>query len=145
MSVMFGVLLGVKSVRGTQHSSTAAQHTAQHTTTTHQRTHHAHRVVDVDVVVLAARRLLHKGLLDAHAAQLDVVVLLDESRRVGAADAGAGREAVARDDDVARHGHAGLLEDRVDEAPVLQRVLYDGFFFVFFGFVFWFVYGVFFR
>ena len=32
-------------------------------------------------------------------------------------------QAVAADYDVARHGHAGLLEDRVHQAPVLQRVL----------------------
>jgi hypothetical protein len=38
-------------------------------------THHAVWVVDVDVVVLPAGRLLNKRLVDAHAIQLNIVLL----------------------------------------------------------------------
>lgn len=43
---------------------------------------HRVRVIDVDVVVLCIRRLFHKGLVDPRAAELDVVLGLDEAGRV---------------------------------------------------------------
>ena len=66
--------------------------------------HHRVRVVDVDVVVLAADGLLHERLLDAHAVQLDEVLALDKAGGVGA-----GGQLVARHGDVVRHGDGRVL------------------------------------
>lgn len=47
--------------------------------------HHGVRVVDPDVVVLAADGLLHKGLVDALPVELHKVLVLRKARRVGRA------------------------------------------------------------
>jgi len=66
------------------------------------------RVVDVDVVVLGRGGLLHERLVDADAADLEVVLSQHETF--------AAAEVVV--DDVLRHSDANLLQPRVDGSPI---------------------------